>query len=140
VLRPVELHALRDRKAEDVGEEAPRAIEVGYRERHRPRDGADIRPRALSGSVGPGVVLHQLDQHAVRISEADASLAALAYGLGGRLAPLLESALDDRVEVVDPEAHGRIADVARTPVGRQRADQRTAELEQLDLEEVLAVD
>ena len=40
----------------------------------------------------------------------------------------------------DRNGHHRVADVARPPVRRQRAHEGAPELEQLDLEEVLAVD
>ncbi len=115
-------------------------LQVRHREGHRARRGLQPGTGALARLGGARVVLHQLDQDSLGIAHAGAASARPAERIGERRRAGRHGALQGPVEVGDRNGHRRVADVARPPVGRQRAHEGAPELEQLDLEEVLAVD
>ena len=118
--------------------------------RERSRSGTEsVTERATAPRPGPGalarlggawVVLHQLDQHSLGIAHAGAPSPGLADRIAQRRRAGRRGALQRPLEIGDAKGNHRVADVARSPVPRQRAHQGAPELEQLDLEQVLAVD
>ena len=117
VLRPMEAEAFRLLQPQDLDKGAPRSLEVGNREGHRSHRRGDLGPRALPSLWRSGVLLHQLTQDAVRVTQTDAAVAWLADGLAQGWRPGRHSAGNCRVELGHPEGDRRLADVAGPPVG-----------------------
>ena len=141
VLGAVEAGALGRLQPEHVDEEAPGALQVRDRERHRARHGADPGARALAALGGPRGSSSISSTSTPSGSRRQARLApGSPSGSPSGGVPARHRALERPLEVGDPERDRRVADVARLPVPWQQTHQGAPELEQLDLEKVLAID
>ena len=127
------------RLAADRGQVGHRRLEIGRG--HRDRAHRDRTVVALAGlSLRQGIVLHDLDVHAVGVAHAGAAPSAFSLNWRKWLGAETGEIGDRRIEIGHVHAHARETDVAGAEVGRHQLGDRSPELEQFELEPAIARD